>query len=197
MVAPMIEQFLAPFQELQPAQDYQYTSNHLWFKLQEPEVWRIGLDQFAALLLGHIHEVIFPLCGSLHSTGSRLVWVTNPVGMVAIPAPLPVLVLAMNQRVRQEPRLIVSDPMRSGWLIEGQLNVDTESTHIISDQSLARWWRSELDWLTDEVSKRLHQATDPVLGKTLPDGGQVLSDLPGSLGSTSYRELLEQVTKLK
>lgn len=197
-IAGLVEQLIAPFRELRPDPGYLYTTNHLWLKQRSGQSWRMGLDSFAARLFAHVHELVFPVPGRFHPAGSYLLWVNNPAGMIALRSPLPFLVMAINSRVREEPRILLADPQHDGWLLEGRCSPEENEDAFIPHPSLADWWHKSIDWLCEELQERVEQAMmNPALGETLQDGGLYIHDLSHILGTAGYRELLQRVLELK
>ena len=191
-----IDQILRPFRDIRPQEGYLYTANHLWLKPGPSQSWRIGLDEIASRLLAHVHEVIFPASSRLYAKRSYLLWINHSVGMVSIRAPLPVFVLAVNPTVRQEPHLLLAEPLQAGWLLEGHLSPEEGEHAIIPGPLITDWWQKDIDWLTDTVKEHIQRELDTGIGETLPDGGKYLYDLPNILGPSNYRELLQHVMEL-
>ncbi len=195
--AGLVEQLIAPFRELRPDPDCLYTTNHLWLKQRSTQSWRMGMDAFAARLFAHVHELIFPVPGHFHLTGSYLLWVNNPAGMIAMRSPLTFLVMAINSRVREEPRILLADPQQDGWLLEGRCSPEENEAAIIPHTSLADWWLRDINWLAEELQERVGRALmNPALGETLQDGGLYIHDLSHILGTAGHRELLQQAMEL-
>lgn len=196
--ASLVEQLMAPFRELRPDPDCLYTTNHLWLKQRSAQSWRMGMDSFAARLFAHVHELVFPVPGRFHPAGSYLLWVNNPAGMIALRSPLPFLVMAINSRVREEPRILLADPQHDGWLLEGRCSPEENEDAIIPHPSLADWWHKSINWLSEGLQERVEQAMmNPALGETLQNGGLYIHDLSHILGTAGYWELLQRVLELK
>ena len=98
--------------------DLRYTQEHEYVKsTDEPDVYQIGITDFAQGELGDIVYVELPKVGA--SFGSHDVFGTvEAVKAVSeLFSPLAGEVVAVNDRLDGEPSLVNSDPYGDGWMI--------------------------------------------------------------------------------
>ena len=91
---------------------------HLWVKLEDGKV-RIGIDELGRSAAGTISYV------DLHKPGKRLLRVGRPFGTLeankfvgALRTPIRGTIVAINQRVLDDPRTVNVDAYRDGWFVE-------------------------------------------------------------------------------
>ena len=188
---------MEPFSDLTPEEDFLYSNNHLWCQKQPSALWHIGIDAFAARLFSYVHEFVFPTCGRQYSQASILLWVNSPAGMIGVRTPLPIYVIGINQAVREEPRIMLSDPQHTGWLLEGRLSPEENGHHMIPPQAIADRWYQDLEWLRTQVKSRIEQDIGSAAGDTLQDGGVYMHDLSHLLGINGYQHLLQKIMELR
>src|SRR3954453_7512819 len=95
-----------------------YHPGHTWALNEGNGHIRIGVDEFAAALLGQIDHLDLPKRGRWLQQGDRGWTVFTDHGPVAMPAPAEGEVIAINEKALQNPGLVETDPYNSGWLIE-------------------------------------------------------------------------------
>ncbi len=190
-------QLLVPYKELKANPDLRYSRNHLWFKsMEKTNLWRVGIDSFAALLLGQVADIIYPAFRGRQDTGTRLVWISHLDGLLGLKSPVPAKVLQGNRRLREHPALLLSNPLDAGWLLEGDFDLADDAIFLIPRSDLQAWFSQEIEWLGREVEQRLSRKLVPGVGETLSDGGVYATDICSALGPVCHQELLEQVMNL-
>ena len=190
-------QLLVPYKELKANPDLRYSRNHLWFKsMEKTNLRRVGIDSFAALLLGQVADIIYPSFPGRQDTGTRLVWISHLDGLLGLKSPVPAKVLLGNRRLREHPALLLSNPLDAGWLLEGDFDLADDAIFLIPRSDLQAWFSQEIEWLGREVEQRLSRKIVPGVGETLSDGGVYATDICSALGPVCHQELLEQVMNL-
>ncbi len=190
-------QLLVPYKDLKANPDLRYSRNHLWFKpMEETNLWRAGIDSFAALLLGQVTDIIYPSFQGRQDTGARLVWISHLDGLLGLKTPVPGRSVHGNSRLREHPTLLLSNPMDAGWLLEGDFDLTDDAIFLIPRSDLHVWLTQEIDWLGREVEQRLSRKMVPGVGETLSDGGVYITSICSALGPVCHQDLLEQVMNL-
>ncbi len=97
-------------------EDLRYTTEHEWVRM-EGNLARVGITRFAADRLSDVVYVELPEVG-------REVRFMEPFGVIEsvkaasdLYAPLTGRVVAVNERLREEPELVSRDPYGEGWMI--------------------------------------------------------------------------------
>src|SRR5690242_13544619 len=117
-----------------------YHPGHTWALNEGNGHIRIGVDEFAAALLGQIDHLELPKRGRWLQQGDRGWTVFTDRGPVAMPAPAEGEVIAINEKALLNPGLVENDPYNSGWLIEIRSpEADVNFRNLLSGNLAMRW----------------------------------------------------------
>jgi glycine cleavage system H lipoate-binding protein len=97
-------------------QDYCFHPGHTWALKETPETARVGVDSFAANLLGKIDRVEISGLNRWVRQGQRLMKVVAGGTSLELLSPVEGVITAVNQEVLQNPELVTSDPYKNGWV---------------------------------------------------------------------------------
>jgi glycine cleavage system H protein len=97
-----------------------FTEEHEWLKL-DGDVATVGITEYAATQLGDLVFVELPEAGAQLEKGHRAATVESVKAASDIFAPLSGQVVAVNQRLVEEPGVVNSDPMGAGWFFKLRL----------------------------------------------------------------------------
>jgi len=159
-----------------------YHPGHSWAIHQGHGRIRVGLDEFAASLLGRIERIETPQRGRWLRQGEKGWVVHTPQGTAPMVAPVEGEIVAVNDKLAQDPSLAARDPYGSGWLLEVYSPDAEVSLRNLLSGSLARRW---MEWAVAE----LRQALSPVAIATALDGGRLHPELGADLPQEQWREL--------
>jgi glycine cleavage system H protein len=178
--------------------DRRYHPAHTWVADLGGDRVRIGLDGFAARLLGHVGAVILPPPGSRLREGRCACWLEDGGEPIPLRAPVGGTVRRRNGEVRRRPALATADPYDLGWLMDLDLGgadaeragggepvrgwrlVDAATARSLAERRLAELAR-EIAGAAGETAKEV--------GPTLADGGEPRTDLRTLLGADRFRRL--------
>ncbi len=152
---------------------------------------RIGLDAFAARLVGPAVAVIAPADGTRLRPGEAACWLAAGGEAIAVRAPVGGTVRRRNPRIADDPALVAAAPYDEGWLLEidpGGAPGDAPRTLLAAAEARARAER-RLAEAHAEVARLTGAAA---VGPTLPDGGEPAADLRTLLGPARHRRLLKR-----
>lgn len=165
--------------------DYYYHPKHLWVAPvpDDENEARIGIDDFAARLIGKIDRATVPaenmpvkensICFLLHS-GQRTVRLVSPANGV---------IKAVNPRIAADPSILNDDPYSDGWIFSMKMKANAVSG--LYHKNVARkWMESELE--------RLQRVFASDLGMTATDGGEALADMSGRLTDAQWGKVISQ-----
>ncbi len=159
-------------------QDYYYLPNHIWVKV-EGDLLRIGIDSFAARLLGKVDKVNFNDKNKLSE--NEQCWSLGSANRMAnMSLPIEAEVVEKNQSVRQDPSLVQRDPYNRGWLLT------VKPSHPASDMVKGD---KAIEWLEKEFQK-LHEEFEESIGVTITDGGEIAADLHERLTDDEWNRLV-------
>ena len=98
-------------------QDYCFHPGHTWALKETPETARVGVDSFAANLLGKIDRVEVAGLNRWVRQGQRLVKVVAGGTSLELLSPVEGVVTVVNPEVLHNADLITDDPYKNGWIV--------------------------------------------------------------------------------
>lgn len=161
---------------------------HTWVGMASGGQVRIGLDDFAARLLGTMDRIDLPLMGKPLQRDQVGIRMNRAELNTSLLAPVSGVVTAFNPKVNSDPGLLPADPYGNGWLLMVQpdnlredlrtLQMGTEATAFVE---------AEID--------TLYQALEIHLGPLAADGGNLANDILGQLPPTCWKEMARKFLK--
>ncbi len=174
-----------------PAEDRLYSRGHVWMKEVSADVFRLGIDHYAAALIEGVRSVVFPQTGSSSVNGSPCAWVICEDGTLAVQSPVNGIIRSVNPRLMESSALVHLDPYDSGWLneIRSEEGVPKDSLNSSAIESLSNEQLRRLKQeMLEEFDNRL-----PAPGVTLLDGGVRPKNLRDVLGPVKYISVLKRL----
>ena len=181
----------APQPRLQPAlvngfavpQNLLYHPGHTWALSESPTLVRVGIDDFAARLLGQIQGITLPQRGQWIRQGQKVWSVRRDGTTVDMLSPIEGNVTDVNQAVLQQPDLARTDPYGEGWLLKVESPDAKTNFRNLLGGSLARWW-------TEEAAMRLQRRMPGVLDAVAQDGGVAMDSITSHLPDQEWAEVV-------
>jgi len=170
--------------------DRVYHRRHTWAMASQPGRVRVGIDRFAAQLIGRCLSVIFPTPDSHLLAGHPGAWLVDDLGPIPVRMPVSGRLAAVNPILAERPALVMSEPFGNGWLVEV---VCEDAAHELA--ALMRGedmlLRSIDDLLALERQRllALHKR-DARVGVTMADGGRSCWPGPTGLDPLVFRRML-------
>ncbi|MBC2741728.1 MAG: glycine cleavage system protein H [Desulfosarcina sp.] len=147
---------------------------------------RIGLDAFAARLLGPMDRIDLPLMGKplqRDQVGIRMNRGDLDAGLLS---PVSGVVTAFNPKVNRNPEALPSsDPYGNGWLLMVQPD------HLREDLRTLQMGVEATAFIETEID-RLYQAVETHLGPLAADGGTFADDILGQLPPSCWTDIARQ-----
>jgi glycine cleavage system H protein len=113
--------------------DLQFTKEHEWVaSTSSPNVYRVGITDFAQAALGDIVYVQLPKLGQAVTAGAVCGEIESTKSVSEIYSPLTGEVSAVNTNLDGAPEVINSEPYGSGWILE--ISVSGELPLLLSGQ---------------------------------------------------------------
>jgi glycine cleavage system H protein len=97
-----------------------FTEEHEWLKL-DGDVATVGITEHAATQLGDLVFVDLPRVGAKLTKGGQAATVESVKAASDVYAPLSGEVVAVNQRLSEDPGVANADPMGEGWFFKLKL----------------------------------------------------------------------------
>jgi len=162
------------------APDRGYHPGHTWARYEGGSLARVGVDQFAAKLVGTPERIELPPVGTQVRAGRPMAHVTHHGRRTAVIAPVSGTVAATNRALVDRPEELTNAPYDQGWLLElrnDQLRLDLRA---LLSGDLAR------RWMDDSVAV-LHRMFSP--GEAVPalaDGGEPVDGISDLLDDPAW-----------
>ena len=170
-----------------------YGRKHVWVRVGDPHIVRIGLEPAFAAALISPRAIVLPAVGENVVRNKVCCWVVLEGGTLPVVAPISGKVRMTNSKLAENPHAVCMSPLSSGWLFE--LTVEAaavQDADLLSVSDVAPMFaedeRKFQNLLMGELSKG-----GEVVGPTMADGGQVLSGLSEILGPMKYFRLIRNV----
>ncbi len=161
-------------------EDFYYLPNHIWLKV-EGEVIKIGIDDFAAHLLGRIESVDLPDRNSM-SESDKCWHLGCGNRMARMSLPTNAEIIEKNQAVQSDPSLIQKEPYDRGWLLK--IKTSEDMGNMLKGAKA-------IDWLEKEFEK-LHQEFERSTGITIADGGEIVNNIDERLTDAEWHDLIRR-----
>lgn len=170
-----VEGFLVPEQ-------LSYHPGHSWAFRERRNLVRVGMDEFAAALAGHIDRIELPKPGQWMRQGQKA-WALFRDGEKAeMVSPTEGEVIEINPEVAANPELLRRDPYGKGWLALIHVPDEESTTRNLVPAGLVR------SWMRDAVS-RLYARQPQLAGAVAADGGLPMEDLLGGIPDSNWKQM--------
>jgi glycine cleavage system H lipoate-binding protein len=128
--------FLAP-------PDLMYHPGHAWARLEELDIVTVGIDDFAAKLLGSADSISLPKTGSIVKQGSLGWRFKADSRVIHMLSPVEGEVVAVNPAVIDAPGMAFADPYGEGWLFKVKSNnLTSNMKNIIPKGMVGEWFEN-------------------------------------------------------
>jgi glycine cleavage system H protein len=116
----------------QTPSELKYASSHEWARLEEDGTVTVGVSDHAQEALGDVVFVELPEVGSNLAAGEDAGVVESVKAASDIYAPVGGEVLAINERLEDEPETVNADPYNDGWFFKLQPSDTSELDALLS-----------------------------------------------------------------
>jgi glycine cleavage system H lipoate-binding protein len=158
---------------------------HAWAVAESADLLRVGLDDFAAKLVGKVESLDLPKVGEMLAQG-RESWAICRAGRRApMLSPVSGRVIEVNSLLRSNPELPGTDPYGDGWLFMVQTtDLRTNLNNLLSGSMVRRWM--------EDVCARLRTRLDGGLAFSFADGGTAVKDISALVDAARWKTLVEE-----
>jgi len=111
-----------------------FTKDHEWINV-DGDVGTVGITPFAQEKLGDLVFVELPVVGSKLDQGQTACTVESVKAAADVYAPVSGEVVAVNQRVVDEPGLVNAAPTGDGWLFKMKIRSAAEVDGLMDEQA--------------------------------------------------------------
>ncbi|MGQ9633888.1 MAG: glycine cleavage system protein H [Bryobacteraceae bacterium] len=170
-----VEGFLVPDR-------FQYHPGHSWVLKERKKVARVGVDEFAAALLGRIEKIELPKPGTWLRQGQKAFSFYRNGEKTEVLSPTEGEVVEVNEEVLRDPSVLRKDPYGSGWLLMVHVpDEETVSRNLVPTSMIRSWMRDAVE--------RLYSLQPHLAGAVAADGGRPVDDLLAGVPNASWRDL--------
>ncbi len=147
-----------------------YHPGHTWAASESPELVKVGIDDFAAKLVGNVKKIELPTRGQWVRQGQKVVAFRDGDRKLEMVSPIEGTVVDINENALQTPDLAKKDPYGEGWLLEIHSPDAKTNFKNLLNGTLARRWM-------EEAAARLRAMIPAPAGAFAQDGGIVAADV--------------------
>jgi glycine cleavage system H lipoate-binding protein len=167
---------------------YYFHNGHAWACIESGGYVRVGLDDFALKLLGQADAFDLPLMGK-ELDQNKVGWgLKRKHNLADVLSPVDGVIMEVNSKVRENPRLANHAPYSEGWLFMVRTpDVKGTMKKLMVDQD-------SLTWMNGEV-KNLETMIEEVAGPLAADGGYLADDIYGNLPDLGWDNLTKKFLK--
>jgi glycine cleavage system H lipoate-binding protein len=163
---------------------YCFHPGHTWVRKEDGENARVGIDSFAANLVGKIDRIDVLGSSRWVRQGQRLVTLVSGDQQFDLVSPVEGVVIAINKEVVADPGLLARDPYQNGWIaMVKSPDLTLNKKNLVQGGMVAPWLQNSVTRLNGMVAQ-----LTPTLAA---DGG---APLPGLLMRVTP-EMREKVVK--
>jgi len=163
-----------------------YHPGHSWAMKESHQVVRIGLDDFAARVVGQIDQIDLPARGRWLRQGERGWTIGRGSHRFAMLSPIEGEVVEVNPEVLRDPSLAHQDPYGVGWLVAVHAPaVDGNMKNLLHGRLAQRWM--------EESVSALHTRLSPGSEARLQDGGHAIGDILSLVPEFQWEKFVQEV----
>jgi len=162
-----------------------YNPGHSWAMRERRNLVRIGIDDFAAALAGHVERIELPKPGQWIRQGQKVWSLYRDGEKTEMVSPTEGEVVEINPEVAAHPDLLRKDPYGKGWLALIHVPDEESTTRNLVPKGLVRSWMRE-------AVGRLYARQPQLAGAVAADGGLPADDLLATLPDASWREVTSE-----
>jgi glycine cleavage system H lipoate-binding protein len=167
--------------------DRLFHRGHAWLKPEAGGVVTVGLDLFAAKLVGPLTRISLPAVGAPVGQG-EMAWrlVGDDGRSVDMLSPVDGTVVEVNAALAIDPNTAETDPYEQGWLLKVRPSrLRANQISLMAGQAGRRWM--------DEVLIGLRGQFAPGLGVLSQDGGVPLSGMARAIDPEHWDDLASRI----
>jgi glycine cleavage system H protein len=162
-----------------------YHPGHGWAMQERRNLVRIGMDDFAAALVGHVERIELPKPGQWIRQGQKAWSLYRDGEKTEMVSPTEGEVIEINPEVTANPELLRTDPYGKGWLALIHVPDEESTTRNMVPNGLVRSWMRE-------AAGRLYARQPQLAGAVAADGGLPTEDLLATLPDANWRQVTSE-----
>jgi glycine cleavage system H lipoate-binding protein len=163
---------------------YSFHPGHTWVMPEGGDNARVGLDEFAADIVGKIEQIEVVGAGRWVRQGQRLIGLKAAGTSFDLVSPVEGVVTDINPDVMKDPALAISDPYNKGWIAmvkAPDLNINKKN--LLQGSMVAPWMHYNVSRLNSAIT-----SSNPALAQ---DGGMPLNQVLLKVGVELRQKLIK------
>ncbi len=166
-------------------ENLRYHPGHTWALSESPSLVRVGIDDFAAKLIGKVESVSLPQRGTWVRQGQKIWSIVRDGKKIDMVSPIEGSVTDVNDELVTNPELAAKDPYGNGWMVTVQSpDAKTNYRNLLGGQ-LARWW-------TEEAAGRIQAKFGMAMPALAQDGGEAMHDLTAHIPDADFEKIAHE-----
>jgi len=162
-----------------------YHPGHTWALQESPTFVRVGLDDFAARLVGKCDSIVLPKRGQWIRQGQKLVTILRDGEKAEMVSPIEGEVTRVNEELSKDPGISLREPYKAGWLVAvNSPDARTNFRNLLSGDVARRWMA--------EAASRLFAKLPAMAGAVAQDGGVAVADLTAEMPGQPWHEITHE-----
>ena len=166
-------------------ENLRYHPGHTWALGESRELVRVGMDDFAAKLIGRIESIRLPQRGRWVRQGQKICTIFRDGKSADLVSPIEGTVSEVNEAVTRNPDLARKDPYGEGWLVTVQAPDSRVNFRNLLGGTLARLW-------TESAAVQLRNQVPAFAGRLAQDGGVAVDDLTAHIPDEDWATLTKK-----
>ncbi|MGD0841676.1 MAG: glycine cleavage system protein H [Candidatus Acidiferrales bacterium] len=164
-----------------------YHPGHTWALAESPTIARVGMDDFAARLVGHADELQLPKRGQWIRQGQKFATLMKQGRKADLVSPIEGEITDVNEAALRDALLPGRDPYGEGWLITVMSPDMKINFRNLLNGTVARGWMKDA---ADRLRQRIPaMATADAMAQ---DGGVALPDLSDQIPKEKWDEVAHE-----
>lgn len=166
-----------------------YHPGHTWIKVEKADEVRVGLDCFLSRIVGKANVIVLPLPGRRCHRGENLCSIIQDEGILDIVFPVSGSILSVNQKLKDQPKLVSEDPLGNGFLLTLKpKNLQRDQKYLFFGGAALSWYQKELERFKAAAVSELRGQER--VGVTMQDGRISLRDIRKFVDPERYIQLV-------
>jgi glycine cleavage system H lipoate-binding protein len=175
-----------PVSALELPAGYYFHPSHTWMAEDGTAMARVGLDGFAANLIGNVKHIAVVGEQRWVRQGQKLMTVAGECGTFELLSPVEGVLAAVNPEVIKDPDLAARDPYGRGWICQIKPSeMETDQRNLMQGPLAERWLENSFQQLKSSIAE-----ADPT---PVQDGGQLLPGAFNRLSAERREALVKEV----
>jgi glycine cleavage system H lipoate-binding protein len=164
---------------------YCFHPGHTWVLDEGRQNARVGVDSFAANLIGKPDRIEVEGLNRWVRQGQK-VWSVTKDGMtVDMVSPVEGVVIAVNPEVQKDPSLLTKDPYKDGWVcVIKSPDLAINANNLVRGSFVGPWMQNSL--------RRVGALTAQTAGATAQDGGLPVPGMLTKVDAATQRAMIKE-----